>query len=90
MPDMMPDMMDESSESSEKRMIEEIKENDNDESGNTAAYWNYLESSIYKAQLYSKYASLVEASTFTNKVEKAKISIPSSFPIPFMKKNENP
>ncbi len=45
---------------------------DNDETGNSAAYWNYLESSIYKAQLYSKYASLVGASSVMNKVEKAR------------------
>ncbi len=43
---------------------------DADETGNSAAYWNFLEGQIYKAQLYSKYSSLVGSSVFQNKVEK--------------------
>ena len=43
---------------------------DADETGNSAAYWNFLEDQIYKAQLYAKYSSLVGSSVFQNKVEK--------------------
>ena len=43
---------------------------DADETGNSAAYWDFLEGQIYKAQLYAKYSSLVGSSVFQNKVEK--------------------
>ena len=47
-----------------------IQTMDADETGNTAAYWDFIESSIYKEKLYSKYTSLIESSVFQNKVEK--------------------
>lgn len=45
---------------------------DADETGNSAKFWNFLESSVYKSQLYAKYMSLVEASSVQNSVEKAR------------------
>lgn len=45
---------------------------DADETGNSAKFWNYLESSVYKSQLYAKYLSLIEASSVQNAVEKAR------------------
>lgn len=46
---------------------------DQDETGKSAMFWDFLESSIYKAQVYSKYYSLVQASVLQNKVEKARV-----------------
>lgn len=45
---------------------------DSDESGYSAAYWKYLEESIYNNQLYDKYASLIEKSVVTAGAEKAR------------------
>ena len=44
---------------------------DDDASGQSAAYWNLLEKNIYDAQLYSKYAALIRATSLENNVEKA-------------------
>ena len=43
---------------------------DSDETGNTGAYWNFLESTVYKSQLYNKYTSLLQASSLQTKAEK--------------------
>ena len=43
---------------------------DNDASGQSEAYWNFLEKSIYDAQLYGKYAALMHASVLMNNIEK--------------------
>ena len=43
---------------------------DADETGNTGAYWNFLESTVYKSQLYNKYTSLLQASSLQTKSEK--------------------
>lgn len=43
---------------------------DNDASGQSAAYWNFLEKSIYDAQLYGKYAALIRESALMNNIEK--------------------
>ena len=43
---------------------------DADETGNTGAYWNFLESAVYKSQLYNKYGSLLQASTLQTNAEK--------------------
>ena len=45
---------------------------DQDETGKSSVYWNFLESTIYKAQMYDKYTSLVQSSVFQNKVEAAR------------------
>lgn len=42
---------------------------DTDPSGNTGAYYDYLENAVYKQQLYTKYASLLEKSLTLNAVE---------------------
>lgn len=43
---------------------------DADETGNTGAYWDFLESTVYKSQLYNKYASLLQASCLQTNAEK--------------------
>ena len=43
---------------------------DADETGNTGAYWDFLESQVYKSQVYSKYLSLLEASSLQTNAEK--------------------
>ena len=43
---------------------------DSDESGQTAAYWSFLEEGIYRNQLYDKYNALVNKSDFLTDVEK--------------------
>ena len=43
---------------------------DADETGNTGAYWNFLESMVLKSQLYEKYLSLLSSSTLQTKAEK--------------------
>lgn len=40
-----------------------------DASGNADFYWNYLENAVYKQQLYTKYASLIEKSNIQSAVE---------------------
>ena len=46
---------------------------DSDESGQSSAYWSFLEESIYRNQLYDKYNALVEKSDFLTDVEKARL-----------------
>jgi len=46
---------------------------DADETGKSAIYWDFLESSVYKAQIYAKYYSLIQGSVLQNKVEKARM-----------------
>lgn len=46
---------------------------DTDESGAAQRYWNFLEDNIYRTQLYTKYASLIQGSTVFNAVEKANL-----------------
>lgn len=46
---------------------------DNDASGQSAAFWNFLEESVYKNQIFSKYASLLDASVVKNDVEKERL-----------------
>ena len=43
---------------------------DSDETGQYAAYWSFLEESVYRNQMYEKYNSLVEKSDFITDVEK--------------------
>ena len=43
---------------------------DSDETGQYAAYWSFLEESIYRNQMYEKYNSLVGGSDFITDVEK--------------------
>ena len=65
---------------------------DADETGNAAAYWSFLEESIYRNQLYEKYNSLVGKSDFLTDIEKTRtvaennVTVDANFvfvPIPF-------
>ena len=62
---------DENGNFSRAALLNFVQSIDNDASGQSAAYWNFLEKNIYDAQLYSKYAALVHASTLMNNLEKA-------------------
>ena len=62
--------MDEQGNFNRAALAQFIQTLDADETGNSAAYWDFIESSIYKEQLYSKYAALLQSSVFQNKVEK--------------------
>lgn len=42
---------------------------DTDETGNAEFFWNNLEETVYRQQLYTKYASLIEKSSIKNAVE---------------------
>lgn len=53
-------------------VLDFIQNIENDESGAAAAYWGFLEDNIYKAQLYTKYNSIIAASQVSNKLETAK------------------
>lgn len=48
---------------------------DTDETGSSQLYWDFLENNIYRTQLYSKYASLLQASTVFNAAEKANLIV---------------
>ena len=43
---------------------------DSDETGQSAAFWSFLEESVYRSQMYEKYNSLVGKSDFITDVEK--------------------
>lgn len=48
---------------------------DTDPSGSAGFFYNYLENAVYKQQLYTKYASLIEKSYTTNAVEAKRINM---------------
>jgi peptidyl-prolyl cis-trans isomerase D len=65
---------------------------DSDESGQSAAYWAFLEESIYRNQMFEKYNSLVGKSDFITDIEKNRlvaennVTVDADFvfvPIPF-------
>ena len=53
-----PAFMDETGNFSKSNLVQFVKNLDSDQSGNLRLYWNYLQSSIYNQQLFSKYSSL--------------------------------
>jgi len=46
---------------------------ENDESGYSSAYYDFLEDNIYRTQLYTKYSSLINGSAVMNSVEKNRL-----------------
>ena len=46
-----------------------VQQMKDDETGRLRTYWNYLQSSIYNQQFYSKYGALFAASTMDNKLQ---------------------
>ena len=62
---------DENGNFSRVALLNFVQSIDNDATGQSAAYWNFLEKNIYDAQLYGKYAALIHASTLQNNLEKA-------------------
>ena len=55
---------------SRETMVDFVQSIDSDESGNAARYWSFLEESIYRNQLYTKYSSLIQNSDFQTELEK--------------------
>ena len=53
-----PAFMDENGKFSKANLVQMVNNLDSDQSGNLRLYWNYLQSSIYNQQLFSKYGSL--------------------------------
>ena len=53
-----PAFMDENGKFSKANLVQMVNNLDSDQSGNLKLYWNYLQSSIYNQQLFSKYSSL--------------------------------
>ena len=51
------------------RLIEFIRAIPSDESGSLSTYWNYLEKSIRNDQMFTKYISLLDKSSFSSPVE---------------------
>lgn len=62
---------DEQGNFSRERLASFVQNMDLDETGYSALYWNFLEETIYRNQLYTKYGSLIEKSTVKNAVEAA-------------------
>lgn len=62
--------VDENGQFSREALANFVQSIDMDPSGATAQYWNSLEESIYKQQLYTKYATLLESSLVKNEIEK--------------------
>ena len=58
---------------SREALVNFVQSIDSDESGQAAAYWSFLEESVYRNQLYAKYGSLLEKSDFLTDLEKARM-----------------
>ncbi len=55
------------------RLVEFIKAIPSDESGSLELYWSYLEKSIKNDQMFTKYISLLDKSTFNTPVETKRV-----------------
>ena len=58
---------------SREALVNFVQGIDNDETGNMAAYWSFLEETVYRNQLYNKYGSLIENSCFQTSLEKNRL-----------------
>ncbi len=58
---------------SREALVSFVQGIDNDETGNMAMYWSFLEETVYRNQLYTKYGSLIEASCFQTGLEKNRL-----------------
>lgn len=57
---------------SREALVNFVQNIDVDETGSYATIWNYLEEEVFRNQVYTKYGSLVSASTVMNQVEKVR------------------
>ena len=55
---------------SREALVNFVQSIDADETGNAARFWSFLEESVYRNQLYSKYGSLIQNSDFQTELEK--------------------
>ena len=58
---------------SREALVNFVQSIDADETGNAAAFWSFLEESVYRNQLYGKYASLIENSSVLSDLEKSRL-----------------
>ncbi len=58
---------------SRETLVDFVQSIDSDDSGNSAAYWSFLEEGVFRNQLYAKYASLMEKSDVLSDLEKARL-----------------
>ena len=58
---------------SREALADFVQSIDADNTGSSAAYWSFLEESIYRNQLYTKYGSLIEKSDVLTDLEKARL-----------------
>ena len=58
---------------SREALVNFVQGIDADESGAYANYWNFLEETVYRNQLYNKYGSLIEKSDFQTELEKSRL-----------------
>ena len=55
---------------SREALVNFVQSIDADETGSAARYWSFLEESVYRNQMYTKYGSLIENSDFLTELEK--------------------
>lgn len=65
--------MDRSGSFSREALVNFVQSIDSDDSGSAAAYWSFLEESVYRNQLYNKYGSLLEKSDVLTDLEKSRL-----------------
>ena len=58
---------------SRETLVDFVQSIDSDDSGNSAAYWSFLEEGVFRNQLYAKYASLLEKSDVLSDLEKSRL-----------------
>ena len=58
---------------SRETVVDFVQSIDSDDSGNSAAYWSFLEEGVFRNQLYAKYASLLEKSDVLSDLEKSRL-----------------
>ena len=65
--------MDRGGNFSREALVDFVQSIDADDTGNAAAYWSFLEESVYRNQLYNKYGSLLEKSDILTDLERARL-----------------
>ena len=58
---------------SRESLVDFVQSIDSDETGQSAAFWSFLEESVYRNQMYNKYGSLIEKSDFLTDLEKTRL-----------------
>ncbi len=67
-----PAFLDENGNFDRARVAQLIMASSQDQSGNLNTYWNFIETNMYRDQMFTKYASLLEKSSIYNPVELAR------------------